>query len=263
MRASLIDLFGARAVSAYVDPDRVIAKIVVTVDNLDRPDLPLKERAVGNVPGQLDVKKSGGGFVLTPGNFERYRPLIRALKAADARAIVAIYAHYYPLFQQAYRELGYPNGEFNDRLIQVIDHLMQAPDIKAHIYLTRPKVLYEFVDEDLEERSAGHKLLIRLGTENEGIVKGKLNEIRHVLVPEKEKPGRTGAPKTAPPQPSPVPVSQVPPEPAAPAPPATQPAPAPAPSSTPSSAETAPPEQSAAEAAAVESPAAEEAPSSH
>lgn len=241
MRGSLSELFGRRLVGAYFDPERVIPKIVVTVDNLDRAAIGLKDRAISNVPGQLDVKRAGGGFVLTAANAQRYKPLVRALKSVDARSIVAIYAHYYPLFQQAYRDLGYPEGEFNDRLIQVIDHLMQAPDLKGPVYLTRPKVLYEFVDESLEDRSSGHKLLIRLGSDNEGIIKGKLNEIRHLLVQER------GEPRTPPPKKSVTPAVQ-----AAPAPqPAVMRAPVPAPP-TPSALNEPAPEEAAAEAAAVE-----------
>jgi len=35
----------------------------------------------------------------------------------DAKAFMAVYTRFYPLLQQAYRELGYPKGYFNDRLV--------------------------------------------------------------------------------------------------------------------------------------------------
>ena len=38
-----------------------------------------------------------------------------------------MYKQYYPLFQQAYVDLGYPEGYFNDRLVEVIDHLLATP----------------------------------------------------------------------------------------------------------------------------------------
>jgi len=89
--------------------------------------------------------------------------------------------HFYPLFQKAYQDLGYPKGYFNYRLIEVIDHLLAAPDVPAPIALTQPKVLFEFADPSLEQLSAGQKIMIRIGPVNESRVKAKLADIRHAL----------------------------------------------------------------------------------
>ncbi len=43
-------------------------------------------------------------------------------------------------------------------------------------------MLYEFADPDLETRSAGQKMLLRMGRENAARVKAKLGEIRRELV---------------------------------------------------------------------------------
>jgi hypothetical protein len=42
-------------------------------------------------------------------------------------------------------------------------------------------VLYEFADPSLEQRSAGQKMLIRMGPVNESRVKAKLRDIRRAL----------------------------------------------------------------------------------
>ncbi len=47
--------------------------------------------------------------------------------------------------------------------------------------MMQPKVFYEFTDPDLETRSAGQKMLIRMGAENARRVKAKLAEIRQAL----------------------------------------------------------------------------------
>ena len=84
----------------------------------------------------------------------------------------------YPLFQQSYRDLGYPKGYFNDRLIAAMDDLLATPEPKAPLQLTQDKVLYQFADPDLERRSAGQKVMLRIGTENARAVKAKLREFR-------------------------------------------------------------------------------------
>jgi hypothetical protein len=86
--------------------------------------------------------------------------------------------HFYPLFQQAYQALGYPNGYFNDRLVVTIDNLLAAPDITTDIAVVRPNVMYQFADPKLEDLSAGQKLMLRMGPTNAAIVKAKLRELR-------------------------------------------------------------------------------------
>ena len=51
------------------------------------------------------------------------------MESVDTGRLAALYVRFYPLFQQAYRDLGYPNGYFNDRLVEVIDHLLVTPEI--------------------------------------------------------------------------------------------------------------------------------------
>jgi hypothetical protein len=119
--------------------------------------------------------------VIGPDNAARYTTYVRALEAVDSAKLVAIYVHFYPLFQQAYAELGYPSRYFNDRVFEVIDNLLAAPEIKGPIALTQPKVLYEFADPALRDLSAGQKTLVRMGPENEAKVKAKLRELKRAL----------------------------------------------------------------------------------
>ena len=101
------------------------------------------------------------------------------MEQADTQKLVQTYVRLYPLFQKSYEELGYPKGYFNDRLVEVIDHLLATPDVPAPIALVQPKVLYEFADPALESRSAGQKMLMRMGPVNESRVKAKLRDIRN------------------------------------------------------------------------------------
>ena len=92
------------------------------------------------------------------------------------------YGRAYPLFQRAYEELGYPGKYFNDRLMQALDDLLAAPELDGPPALVQPKVLYQFADPDLETRSAGQKILLRMGKANALRVKAKLLEVRRALI---------------------------------------------------------------------------------
>jgi len=99
----------------------------------------------------------------------------------DTRKLVVQYIRFYPLFQEAYEELGYPDRYFNDRFIQVIDHLLKAPEVEGPIKLIRPKVFWLFANPELESLSTGQKILVRIGHENAGRVKAKLRQLRILL----------------------------------------------------------------------------------
>jgi hypothetical protein len=78
--------------------------------------------------------------------------------------------------------LGYPDKYFNDRAIEVIDHLLATPEVEGPLNLVQPRVLYEFADPKLERLSAGQKILLRMGPDHRLKLKAKLREIRHALV---------------------------------------------------------------------------------
>jgi len=181
-RRSLVDLMGSKAFTELVLPLHLVRRIVATVDNLPREAAPQRMMPLKAVPGAFATRGSGEEAVLDAANFKRYAPYVRVLESLDARALVSSYARAYPLFQRAYRELGYPAGNFNDRLVEAIDDMLAAPEIEAPVRLMRPKVLYEFADPDLETRSAGQKILVRMGAGNAARVKAKLREIRRELI---------------------------------------------------------------------------------
>lgn len=176
MQESLSGLFG-RALDEHLVPTDIIRNVVVTIDNLPRKK---------TTPQRWPVKPATGAFAasgaeeltLSDANYARYASVVKLVQNADAGQVAAMYRRFYPLFQEAYVDLGYPEGYFNDRLIEVIDHLLETPEVQGPILLRQPSVVYEFVDPSLEERSAGQKLLIRMGPQNAAAIKAKLRELR-------------------------------------------------------------------------------------
>jgi hypothetical protein len=181
--ASRLDqLLGKPQVAEFLVPESVIRHVVVTVDNLPRKKVAVEKRPVKSTPGQAAVTSVADSTTLSDANYTRYEPFIKLVQSTDSAKLVEFYFHFYPLFQQAYEDLGYPNAYFNDRVIEVIDHLLAAPDVRGPIELTQPKVFYEFADPKLENRSEGQKLLIRMGPQNAAALKKKLRDIRSQIV---------------------------------------------------------------------------------
>lgn len=198
IREALSNVFGRRPVEEMLVPDMVVRKIVVTVDNLPRNKVAENMRPVKPIGGLTATNMSGDTITLAEENAARYAPFISLIQSTDMNQLGALYIRYYPLFQQAYEDLGYPGQYFNDRLVQVIDHLLQTPEIRGPIQLKQGRVFYEFADPALEARSAGQKLLLRMGAQNQAIVKQKLRDLRVVVTTSQEKPAdsETAAPAT-------------------------------------------------------------------
>ncbi|GMQ88244.1 MAG: hypothetical protein BMS9Abin08_1476 [Gammaproteobacteria bacterium] len=183
VRQDLYTLAARQVLDALLNLNRIIRRFVVTVDNLPRKHLSnSKHRSYQAIHGQPRVEKDSSGLSLSEQNFARYDPFVDLLENMNSDQMITFYLHYYPLIQAAYEDLGYPSAYFNDRLIDVIDHLLEAPDIGGRISLVRPRVLYKYVDPELEALSAGQKVLIRIGPRNAARVKSKLRELRQALV---------------------------------------------------------------------------------
>jgi hypothetical protein len=179
---SLAGVIGRAPVEQFLVPQNIVRHIVATVDNLSQRKVAVELRPVKPTAGQTVTATQGDVITLSDTNFARYTPLVHAVQATDVKSLALIYQRLYPLFQQSYEDLGYPGKYFNDRLVQVIDHLLQAPEVAGPIRLVQPKVMFQYADPNLESSSAGQKLLIRMGPANERIIKQKLREFRAEIV---------------------------------------------------------------------------------
>lgn len=197
---------------AFVQNDRFVRRFVATVDSLPRAQTPARIWPVNPTRSRFQVSDARADTALiTPANAARYQPMVQFVRSINVKQAARQYRMYYPLFQQAYEEMGYPGWYFNDRLIAVIDHLLQAPEpaevevrllhVKGKHRPNQPWTRYEFADPELEKLSSGHKILVRMGPENARALKEQMRLFRDqiaVLPPEREiiKPLTAGAAST-------------------------------------------------------------------
>jgi hypothetical protein len=183
-------LLSRKNVLTYLQMDGLVRRVVATVDNLPRSQASSKLWPVNPTPKRFSTQKGADGVEhVHADNHKRYGPLVQGIEAVNTDQAVVMYRSFYPLFQQAYEELGFPNGYFNDRLVQVLDHLIATPipngplsvtlvDVKGEIPSLRPWVRYEYADPELQAMSAGRKMLVRVGSEQQRRLQAKLREIR-------------------------------------------------------------------------------------
>ena len=180
--SGLTELLGGREpLQQFLVPQRIIRNVVVTLDNLPREKIAVNQRPAKPTGGKFIVTGPEEAREIAPENYMRYAPFVAVVKRVDAKTLAAFYRGLQPLFQQSYEELGNPGASFDTRLRQVIDHLLQTPDVTQPVKLVQPSVSYKYADPKLESLSSGQKVLIRMGPENETAVKAKLRELRAAL----------------------------------------------------------------------------------
>jgi hypothetical protein len=204
--AALTELLGRKNVLTFLQLDGFARRVVATTDNLAREHAAPALWPVTPTPGRFTTLAVGSAAAtpISPNNSQRYTPFVQFIESVDAAQAVKLYARLYPLFQQAYEELGFPRRYFNDRLVAVIDLLLATPvtagppevsllEVKGPVASLRPWVRYEFTDPALRKLTAGQKMLLRTGPDNQRRLKAKLMEIRRLISVAAVVPG-TGRP---------------------------------------------------------------------
>ncbi len=192
VRNALVELLGSKAVASTLQTDDFVRRVVATVDNLGRNHAAPRLWPVAPTAGRFSVEGGDGGERIAAANGARYDTFVAMAGAVDAKRSAALYRRFYPLFQRAYQELGYPNTYFNDRLVAVIDQMLATPEpatpptlrlteIKGPLApgaADRPWTRYEFTDPALEALPAGSKALLRMGPQHAQRLKAQLRAFR-------------------------------------------------------------------------------------
>jgi hypothetical protein len=179
---ALANLIANKSLMKFFHADRIVHNITATIDSLTYRRVPMSVLPVEPAPDKFLATAADDGLTISAKNAKRYVPYVEIAEAIDPKKLVELYVRLYPLFQQSYEDLGYPKKYFNDRLIAVLDNLLDAPDIKGAVKLVQPGVFYKYADPDLEGRSIGQRILVRSGSHNEAKIKSKLRAIRQELI---------------------------------------------------------------------------------
>ena len=179
---ALAEISGSDPIAEYLVMDQVISRAVASIDSLTSRQVPVLINPIKPAGDKLIVDSEGERLVLSPGNFARYDGYVALLQNMSTGSLMSFYRRYSPLFQQAWEENG-GQGPFRDRLLEVIDDLLEAPDVAGPVYLTKYEAVYLFEVPELEAMTAGQKTLVRMGSANADVVKEKLIEMRAELSP--------------------------------------------------------------------------------
>lgn len=182
IRDGAVSLTRHEGINTWLGSNQLIRKTVAFTDNIANGNI-AKEPAAALAPrGQMSVNEvEEGVYVVNSRSYDRFNNVTNILLSMDTQRTVEFYLLLRPLFQQAYEELGYPSGQFDQVILKAIGRLLETPEVPESVKLVRPVVMYEYQDPRLEALSPAQKQLLRMGPKNAEAVKEKLRDIAQEL----------------------------------------------------------------------------------
>lgn len=183
------DLSTYAKLAEWLKIDDLIRRITAVVDNIADGMSPRAHLRFLAPSKSFTVVKKREKLYLNPQSYRRYDLVADAFASLDANGAVRIFRDLKPPFQEAYRELGYPNQDFQETLIRAIKELLGTPIVEGDIVVEEAVITYQMVDEDLEDLSDAQKHLLRMGPQNIRKIQNKLRAMAVALgVPENQLP---------------------------------------------------------------------------
>ena len=161
--------------------DSLIRRFVTTVDLIDTDDTIRRPLDFILITGNFTVREEDGRIFLDPKSYQRYDRFTDVILSIDSEGCAKLYKQLRLPIQQAYRELGYPDEDFNIALEKAIRKLLATPIVEDRIYLEKGILTYRMVDPNLQNLSPAQKHLLRMGPENVRRIQTKLKEIAYYL----------------------------------------------------------------------------------
>ena len=178
VRQLLVKLSSHPKVLAWLATTGLIENFTVATLNISDGKSPALMHWRNLTPdGRFSVIKTTGGAMLDAKSYRRYDAYAAAINALDAPGTARLYLTLKPRIMEAYRNLGFPEGDFDPVLERAMHELITTPAIPNEIPLREKVLTYQFVDPNVESLSGAQKQLLRMGPENMRIVQNKLKDI--------------------------------------------------------------------------------------
>ena len=169
------------ALAEWLMTDYLIRRFVATVDLIAKGESPRRPMDFIEIDGDFQIREEDGQVFLDPAGYERYVRVAAVMMSLDAEGCTILYQRLKLPIQQAYREMGYPDADFNVTLKKAITKLLETPVVRERIYIEKDVLTYVYSDPELEKLSTPQKHLLRMGPDNMSVIQTKLKEIARYL----------------------------------------------------------------------------------
>ena len=164
-------------IAQWLQSKDLIRRFVAAVDNIANGLSPRAHIDFFEPPGEFATMKKGSSYIADPNGYSRYDTVADVFVSLDVKQCVSLFRALKPLCQEAYRDLGYPDQDFEQTFLRAIVELLQTPVVEGDIVMEKAVFNYVMVDPELESLTDAQKHLLRMGPENVGAIQTKMREI--------------------------------------------------------------------------------------
>lgn len=165
----------------WLNSKGLIRRFVAAVDNIANGLSPRSHIDFFEPPGEFETVERGGFTIADSEGYGRYHTVVDVFVSLDSDECVSLFRSMKPLCQEAYRDLGYPDQDFEQTILRAIVELLRTPVVEGNIYLEKAVLNYVILDPALENLSDAQKHLLRMGPANVGAIQEKLREMALAL----------------------------------------------------------------------------------
>ncbi len=177
VREMLVTCSGNENFREWLNRGDLVRRFVAVVDNIAEGRSPGPHLEFLRPAGAFEVKKEGEKVFIEPGAYQRYNGVAEVLLSLDGKKLAALYRQLKPLLVEAYKELGYPDKDFEETLRQAFTVLLNTPLPEGDVLLEERVTTYAFSDKRMELLMEAQKHLLRMGPRNAARIKGKIREL--------------------------------------------------------------------------------------
>lgn len=178
----LQELVEAEQTVTPLQSEQLIRDAVVFMDNLRQGQVIREKAVIAGPTAAFRVLEQNSNVYIDPRSYDRYNTIVDWFVSLDTEVIMQLFDRYQPLMREALAEIGYPDEEPTQVLLEAIEVLMQTPAVGTVIELNDDSVMYRYADPALEALPAAQKQMLRMGPDNIRRVKLKLTTIQEALM---------------------------------------------------------------------------------
>ena len=167
--------------ASYLVNDRLLRRFVRAVDAIAGGYSPADEIEFMRPSRPFIVREDEGRLVIASGTYRRYDVVTEVFTSLDSDGAIELYRQFRPRLEAIYREVGWANDDFDTRLCEAVDHLLEVTTSSGQLEVEQRAIVYAYAEDRFENLTGAQKHFLRMGPRNVGAIQSKLRALRDAI----------------------------------------------------------------------------------
>ena len=167
--------------ASYLVNDRLLRRFVRAVDAIAGGYSPSDEVEFLRPSRPFVVREDEGRLVIASGTYRRYDVVTDVFSSLDSDGAVELYRRFRPRLEAIYREVGWATDDFDTRLREAVDHLLEVTTSPGQVEVEQRAIVYAYAEDRFESLTGAQKHFLRMGPRNVGAIQAKLRSLRDTI----------------------------------------------------------------------------------